>query len=81
MPAAERAKTPLQDDMTLAHAKATLAAVAKDPKQPFFVAVGFHKVGSGSKRVRWRAGFARAQLGYSGSIPRWSAGGRGSRKV
>jgi len=43
VPAAERAKTPLQDDMTLAHAKATLAAVAKDPQQPFFVAVGFHK--------------------------------------
>jgi iduronate 2-sulfatase len=43
VPAAERAAAPLQDDQTLAHAITTLADVAKEPNQPFFVAVGFHK--------------------------------------
>ena len=47
VPASEAAEKPLQDSQTLAHAKATLKLVAADhaksPRQPWFVAVGFHK--------------------------------------
>ena len=47
VPANETAAKPLQDQETLAHAKATLKLVAADhaksPRQPWLVAVGFHK--------------------------------------